>query len=83
MRSAAKCCLTLGGEKGNLRGYFSPAGTSGARNRRIAGPRLIAVMVYSFARINSVLGMKVSDYFVQGRRGWREDVNQRNSAVNR
>jgi site-specific recombinase XerD len=31
---------------------------------------LIAVMVYSFARINAVLGMKVRDYFVQGRRGW-------------
>jgi integrase len=31
---------------------------------------LIAVMVYSFARINAVLEMKVSDYFVQGRRGW-------------
>jgi site-specific recombinase XerD len=31
---------------------------------------LIAVMVYSFARINAVLGMKVCDYFVQGRRGW-------------
>ena len=31
---------------------------------------LIGVMVYSFARINAVLQMKVSDYFVQGRRGW-------------
>jgi site-specific recombinase XerD len=31
---------------------------------------LIAVMVYSFARINAVLEMKVLDYFVQGRRGW-------------
>ncbi len=31
---------------------------------------LIAVMVYSFARINAVLDMKVCDYFVQGRRGW-------------
>src|SRR5713226_5200583 len=31
---------------------------------------LIAVMVYSFARINAVPGMKVRDYFVQGRRGW-------------
>jgi integrase len=27
-------------------------------------------MVYTFARINAVLEMKVSDYFVQGRRGW-------------
>jgi site-specific recombinase XerD len=31
---------------------------------------LIAAMVYSFARINAVLKMKVRDYFVQGRRGW-------------
>jgi integrase len=31
---------------------------------------LIAVVVYSFARINAVLEMKVRDYFVQGRRGW-------------
>jgi integrase/recombinase XerD len=31
---------------------------------------LIGVMVYTFARINAVLQMQVSDYFVQGRRGW-------------
>jgi integrase len=31
---------------------------------------LIGVMVYTFARVNSVLEMKVCDYFVQGRRGW-------------
>jgi site-specific recombinase XerD len=31
---------------------------------------LIGVMVYTFARINAVLQMKVSDYFVQGRHGW-------------
>jgi site-specific recombinase XerD len=31
---------------------------------------LIAVMVYSFARINAVLEMEVRDYFVQGPRGW-------------
>jgi integrase/recombinase XerD len=31
---------------------------------------LIAVMVYTFARINAVLKMQVRDYFVQGRRGW-------------
>jgi integrase len=31
---------------------------------------LIGVMVYTFARINAVLHMKVRDYFVQGRRGW-------------
>lgn len=31
---------------------------------------LIGVMVYTFARVGAVLQMKVSDYFVQGRRGW-------------
>jgi integrase len=31
---------------------------------------LIGVMVYTFARVNAVLLMKVEDYFVQGRRGW-------------
>ncbi len=31
---------------------------------------LIGVMVYTFARINAVLEMKVRDYFAQGRRGW-------------
>jgi len=31
---------------------------------------LIGTMVYTFARVNAVLSMKVKDYFVQGRRGW-------------
>ncbi|MGH7096503.1 MAG: tyrosine-type recombinase/integrase [Stellaceae bacterium] len=31
---------------------------------------LIGVMVYSFARVNAVIGMKIKDYFTQGRRGW-------------
>jgi site-specific recombinase XerD len=31
---------------------------------------LIGVMVYSFARVNAVIGMNVKDYFTQGRRGW-------------
>jgi integrase len=31
---------------------------------------LIAIMVYSFARIGAVIKMKVGDYFVQGRRRW-------------
>ena len=31
---------------------------------------LIAVMVYSFTRINAVIEMKADDYFVQGRSGW-------------
>ena len=31
---------------------------------------LIAVMIYTFARIGAVLQMNVGDYFSQGRRGW-------------
>jgi site-specific recombinase XerD len=31
---------------------------------------LIGVMVYTFARVNAVIEMKVRDYFIQGRRGW-------------
>jgi site-specific recombinase XerD len=31
---------------------------------------LIAVMVYSFARITAALGMKVEDYYTEGRRAW-------------
>jgi site-specific recombinase XerD len=31
---------------------------------------LIGVTVYTFARVNTVIRMKVKDYFAQGRRGW-------------
>lgn len=31
---------------------------------------LLGVMVYTFARVNAVLQMKVKDYFIQRRRGW-------------
>jgi site-specific recombinase XerD len=31
---------------------------------------LLAVMIYTFARIGAVLAMNVGDYFSQGRRGW-------------
>lgn len=31
---------------------------------------LIGLMVYTFARVHAALGMRVNDYFVQGRRGW-------------
>jgi integrase/recombinase XerD len=31
---------------------------------------LIAVMVYSFARVGAALGMRVEDYYSEGRRGW-------------
>jgi site-specific recombinase XerD len=30
---------------------------------------LIGVMIYTFARVNAVISMKVKDYFTQGRRG--------------
>jgi integrase/recombinase XerD len=31
---------------------------------------LIGVMVYSFARVGATLGMKVEDYYTEGRRAW-------------
>ena len=31
---------------------------------------LIGTMVYTFARVDAVLAMRVKDYFIQGRRGW-------------
>jgi integrase/recombinase XerD len=31
---------------------------------------LIAVMVYSFARVGAALGMKVEDYYTEGRKAW-------------
>ena len=31
---------------------------------------LIAVMVFSFARVNAALGMKVENYYTEGRRAW-------------
>ena len=39
-------------------------------DRRLRDRALIGVMVYTFARVNAVIGMKVKDYFTQGRRGW-------------
>ncbi len=31
---------------------------------------LIGVMVYSFARVGAALGMRVEDYYLEGRRAW-------------
>jgi integrase len=31
---------------------------------------LIAVMVYSFARVGAAVGMNVEDYYPQGKRWW-------------
>jgi integrase/recombinase XerD len=38
---------------------------SGLRDRA-----LLAVMVYSFARVSAVVGMNVDDYYQQGKRWW-------------
>ena len=38
---------------------------SGLRDRA-----LLAVMVYSFARVSAVVGMRVEDYYQQGKRWW-------------
>jgi site-specific recombinase XerD len=41
--------------------------------RSIAGLRdraLIGVMVYSFARVSAVIGMRVEDYYLNGKRWW-------------
>jgi integrase/recombinase XerD len=40
---------------------------------KVAGLRdraIIALMVYSFARVGAVLKMNVSDYFMKGKRSW-------------
>ena len=47
------------------RRHPTPSTLIGLRDRA-----LIGVMVYTFARVNAVIGMKVKDYFIQGRRGW-------------
>jgi integrase/recombinase XerD len=31
---------------------------------------LIGLMVFTFARVGAAVGMKVEDYYIQGRRGW-------------
>jgi integrase len=31
---------------------------------------LIGLMVYTFARVGAAIGMRVEDYYIQGRRGW-------------
>lgn len=41
---------------------------------------LIGVMVYTFARIHAALGLKVEDYFAQGKRWWLR-LSEKNSKV--
>ena len=40
------------------------------RNNPLARSALLSVMVYSFARVSAVVGMRRQDYFLQGTRGW-------------
>jgi integrase/recombinase XerD len=44
---------------------INTASITGLRDRA-----LIAVMIYTFARVGAALQMRVGDYFSQGRRGW-------------
>ena len=51
--------------------WMSSGGYDAANQPDLLGLRdraLIAMMVYSFARIGAVIQMKVGDYFIQGRR---------------
>jgi len=48
-----------------LLGAIDTSSVTGLRDRA-----LIAVMIYTFARVGAVLQMNVGDYFTQGRRGW-------------
>jgi integrase/recombinase XerD len=55
------------------RGPEPPPGQEDTRPPCLIGLRdraLIAVMVYSFARVSAALGMKVEDYYTEGRRAW-------------
>ena len=50
-----------------------PEGEEDRRPPDLIGLRdraLIAVMVFSFARVSAALGMKIEDYYTEGRRGW-------------
>jgi site-specific recombinase XerD len=62
--------LTKKTKAGNTGGAQGDAACSEPSVVGLRDRALIATMVYSFARINAVLEMKVRDYFVQGRRGW-------------
>ena len=44
---------------------IDPATLAGLRDRA-----LLSVMLYSFARVSAVIGMRRADYFLQGSRGW-------------
>jgi site-specific recombinase XerC len=44
---------------------IDPSTAAGLRDRA-----LIAVMVFSFARVSAVVGMNVGDFYQNGKRGW-------------
>lgn len=60
-----KTSVLTGGEARQLLDSIDATTLKGLRDRA-----LIGVMVYTFARVNAVIGMKVKDYYSQGRRGW-------------
>jgi len=60
-----KTPVLSGGEARRLLNSIELATVAGLRDRA-----LIAVMVYSFARVGAVVAMNVEDYFSQGRRSW-------------
>jgi len=57
--------LKLGPEPKEGEEHNRPPSLIGLRDRA-----LIAVMVFSFARIGAALDMKVEDYYTEGRRAW-------------
>ena len=52
-------------EARQLLASIDPGTLAGLRDRA-----LLSVMLYSFARVSAVLGMRRQDYFQQGSRGW-------------
>ena len=73
-----KTPVLTAGEARELLGSIGTVRTTKRQDGTVEGPSLvglrdralIAAMVYTFARVNAVLKMKVRDFFVQGRRGW-------------
>ena len=53
------------GEARKLLDHIDTGTLAGLRDRA-----LFSVMLYSFARVSAVLGMRRQDYFAQGSRGW-------------
>src|SRR4051812_25498501 len=48
---------------------------------RLRDRAFIAVMVYSFARVSAVVGLKVEDYYAQKKRWWLR-LHEKNGKVN-